>query len=224
MTAMPLFDVLVDEEKLSVMIKPVLEYITGLPLDQRVEALNQVRGLLHDVSPFEEPIDVVYWVRNEKVHPNDYNPNVVYAPEMKLLEISMRKHVTQPVVTSRIAGEYRITDGEHRYITATTSQKLKERLMGYVPVTITKSKTLPDHMADTVEHNRARGVHKLDSMTDIVLTMMREGWSDDKIADHLGMDADEILRMKQVSGIAKAYERPAYNRAWINDDGQDALD
>lgn len=221
---LPLFDLLTDDDELTSLVKPVLAYLAGLPMEQRVEALNQVRGMLHHASPFDDPVDVVYWVRSDIVHPNDYNPNVVYAPEMKLLETSMNKHVTQPVVTSQIDGEYLITDGEHRYITATTSKRLRSRLRGYVPVTVTKSKTLPEHMADTVEHNRARGVHKLDSMTEIVLTMLREGWSDDKIAEHLGMDADEILRMKQVSGIAKAFERPAYNRAWINDDGQDTLD
>jgi len=224
MKNLPLFDLFQDDDELTALVKPVLDYLNGLLLEQRVEALNKVRSLLHQVSPFDEPVDVVYWVRSETVHPNDYNPNVVFAPEMKLLKTSMVKHVTQPVVTSQIDGEYLITDGEHRYITVTTSKRLSARLMGYIPVTVTKSKTLPEHMADTIEHNRARGVHKLDLMTEIVLTMLREGWTDDQIAEHLGMDADEILRMKQVSGIAKAFERPAYNRAWINDDGQETLD
>lgn len=219
---LPLFECLNDD--ILDLLQPVIDRLRGLPFEQQIDALNRVRAALHEASPFrDEPVDTVYWKLASTVHPNDYNPNVVYAPEMKLLETSMAKHVTQPVVTSKIGDEYLITDGEHRYITATTSPQLC-RLRGYIPVTVTRSKTLPEHMADTVEHNRARGVHKLDAMTDIVLSMLREGWTDNEIAKHLGMDADEILRMKQVSGIAKAFERPDYNRAWINDDGQESLD
>lgn len=223
MSQLPIFDNIVDD--LLAQVDDLCQQIASLPLEQQVHALNRIRERLHQVSPFDDPIDAVYWVKAEQVHPNDYNPNFVFKPEMQLLKVSMEKHVTQPVVTSRLGeDDFRISDGEHRFITATTSPKLKRRLHGYVPVTVTKSTTLAEHMADTVEHNRARGVHQLDGMTNIVLTMLREGWTDDQVAKQLGMDADEVLRMKQICGAAEAFKRPFYKRAWVNDDGQDEVD
>lgn len=199
--------------------------IAALPLAERVTALNQVRTNLHAISPFQdEPIDCVLWVPGASVQPNAYNPNVVYSPEMKLLEISITEdHYTQPVVTHAEGDVYRIVDGEHRYLIGTGAKPIVKRLSGYLPVTVTHTRTEKDHMASTIRHNRARGVHKLDGMSAIVSRMLADGWRDDQIADHLGMDADEILRLKQVSGIAGVFARAEYNRAWINDDGQSEL-
>lgn len=222
---LPLFQP--DEDNLDDLIQPIVDRLALLSLDEQIDLLNRVRTMLHQVSPFRnEPVDLVLWKPSEQVEPNDYNPNIVHRPEMKLLQTSMLKHVTQPVVTGQVgeSGTFVVTDGEHRYITITTCKPLSARLHGYVPITVTAARTREEQMADTVEHNRARGVHTLDGMTNIVLSMLAAGWTDDEIARHLGMDADEILRMKQVSGIAQAFTRPAYNRAWINDDGQETLD
>lgn len=225
-----LFDSIVDN--LVQQAKSICQEIETLPVEDQVEALNRIRSELHQVSPFvEEPVDCTLWVKAEQVTPNDYNPNMVYRPEMNLLKTSIREdHVTQPIVSYTPAREYdagnmyEITDGEHRFITITTDKTISNRLRAYVPVSVINAKTREGKMAATIRHNRARGVHKLDSMTDIVLSMLGAGWTDDEIAAALGMDADEILRMKQVAGAAKAFERPIYNRAWINDDGQDTLD
>lgn len=209
------------------LVRPIIECLVVLPLSEQVELINRVRTALHEAGPFSaEPVDLVLWKRGEDVEPNDYNPNIVHRPEMELLKTSMLKHVTQPIVTGQVGdgGTFVVTDGEHRYITVTTCKPLSARLHGYVPITVTAARTREDQMADTVEHNRARGVHSLDGMTNIILSMLSAGWTDDEIAKHLGMDADEILRMKQVSGIAKTFERPAYNRAWISDDGRETLD
>jgi len=219
-----LFDGVIDD--LEEQARSIAEQLAALPLPERIEALNRVRTVLHEVSPFQdEPVDLVLWVRGEQVEPNDYNPNVVYRPEMRLLETSIQKdHFTQPVVTHTTGNGHIIVDGEHRYIVATTNKRVTKQLHGYLPVTVTRSTTEEERMASTIRHNRARGVHRLDNMTDIVLSMLREDWTDDEVARQLGMDADEILRLKQVSGIAKAFERPAYNRARVNDDGQETLD
>ena len=212
------------------------DQIAALPLPDQVEALNRVRAALHIVSPFrDEPVDLVLWIPGDRVQPNDYNPNVVHKPEMALLHTSIEvDHMTMPLPThvaerdvdGLIHGERggTIVDGAHRRIVGTTNKTVTSRLHGYLPVAITHTYTEADRMASTVRHNRARGVHKLDSMSDIVLSMLANGWTDDEVAKAMGMDADEILRMRQVSGIAKAFERPAYNRAWVNDDGQETLD
>lgn len=219
-------------DSLAEQVKSICDQIAALPLPDQVEALNRARSMLHEVSPFkEEPVDLVLWVEEGRITPNTYNPNVVYRPEMKLLETSVKTYgMTYPLAVhfdkhGDISGiGYSLVDGEHRYITITTTRQISDRQHGYVPVATLNTETEEDRMAATVAFNRARGVHKLDSMTDIVLSMLRAGWTDDEIAQAMGMDADEILRMKQVSGIAEAFTRPNYNRAWINDNGQETLD
>lgn len=205
-------------------IQSLCRQIATLPDAQKIEALNQARAALHEISPFkDEPIDCVLWVDQVCIKPNEYNPNTVYRPEMQLLETSIDEdHYTQPIVTHRDGAAYEIVDGEHRYLIGKQG-KIAKRLKGYLPVTVTNTRTIEERMGSTIRHNRARGVHKLDSMTDIVLEMIQAGWSDDQISKELGMDADEILRIKQVSGVAKAFTRPAFNRAWINDDGRSEI-
>jgi ParB-like chromosome segregation protein Spo0J len=219
-----LFDTLVDD--LLAQVNDLCQRIASLPLETRVEALNRIRERLHAVSPFrEEPIDYVAWVPGDQVRPNSYNPNVVYRPEFKLLETSIDEdHYTQPIVAHYNGEGWEVVDGEHRQRVGTESAKIVKRLHGYIPITVTHTRTEAERMASTVRHNRARGVHKLDDMTDIVLSMLRADWTDDEIAKALGMDADEILRMKQVSGAAEAFSRPFYKRAWINDDGQSKVE
>ncbi|MBN1954833.1 MAG: ParB N-terminal domain-containing protein [Anaerolineae bacterium] len=207
-------------------IEPICQEIESLSLEQQIEALNRIRARLHEVSPFrDEPTDLVLWVPGDDVHPNDWNPNVVYSPEMALLILSVDiDHFTQPVVThDRGNGTgWVVTDGEHRYQVG-TMPKFSRRLRGYLPVTVTDTKTDEEHMASTVRHNRARGAHKLMGMSLIVDAMVRAGWTDDEIGEQLGMDADEILRMRQVGGVAATYDRP-YNRAWVVDDGRQDID
>lgn len=220
MSQLPLFN-----SDITAHIDAICEQLAVLPEAERVAALNQVRQRLHQCSPFAaEPVDLVLWVPGETVAPNDYNPNRVASPEMDLLQVSIiEDHFTQPIVVHAQDGAYTVIDGEHRHRVGSTGP-LARRLHGYLPVTVAHTQTESDRRAATVRHNRARGVHKLDPMSDIVLSLRRAGWPDDKIARHLGMDADEILRMQQVAGIAKVFAQPDYNRAWINDDGQSELD
>jgi ParB-like chromosome segregation protein Spo0J len=212
------------QEDLENGMRALIDQIAALPEAERIDVLNRIHAMLHEISPFrEEPVDCVLWVRESSIDPNGYNPNVVYRPEMDLLETSIEEdHYTQPIVTHRKDDRFEIVDGEHRYL-AGRNGKIAKRLNGYLPVTVTNTRTAEERMASTIRHNRARGVHKLDSMTNIVLEMIDAGWSDDQISKRLGMDADEILRIKQVSGASKTFARASYNRAWINDDGQESV-
>lgn len=192
--------------------------VDELPLPEKVEALNRIRAVLHEVSPFKtEPVDLVVWVPADSVKGNDYNPNNVARPEMKLLERSIEEDgVTQPVVTYLDDSGREVVDGFHRTKVIKTHGRINKRVHGYAPcTTINHGRAdLKDRMAATIRHNRARGVHGVMPMTEIVATLIRNGWEDDRIAKELGMDADEVLRFKQTSGISSLFENHEYSKAW----------
>ena len=189
-----------------------------LPESDRIEALNQVRELLHEVSPFRsEPVDCVLWVRGEDVQANDYNPNVVAPPEMRLLELSIEADgFTQPIVSFPVNGHREVIDGFHRNLVAKQSRKIRERLRGYLPVTTvrTERQSREDRIASTIRHNRARGQHQVGDMSDIVVELSRRNWSDEKIGRELGMEPDEVLRLKQISGLAEMFADREFSEAW----------
>lgn len=192
--------------------------LASLPEVEKIDALNRIREALHEVSPFQnEPVDCVLWISAEQVQGNDYNPNHVAPPEMRLLEHSIAADgYTQPVVAYDEGDRYVIIDGFHRHRVGKESAKVRKRVRGYLPVTLIRSdrRSLRDRMASTIRHNRARGVHGVLPMTDIVATLLREGWTDSEIAKELGMDADEVLRFKQNTGIAELFRDHPYSRAW----------
>lgn len=151
-------------------------------------------------------------VPSEKVQYNEYNPNAVAPPEMRLLEKSIIEDgYTQPIVTIYDAGKdrYIVVDGAHRYKNAVNKFKLK-----YVPVVVI-DKDIKERMAATIRHNRARGEHKVTQMSNIVAELVMLGWDDVAISKHLGMDADEVLRLKQNTGIAEIFKDVEYSRAWV---------
>lgn len=196
--------------------------LDALPINDRVAAINAIRLALHRHSPFAaEPVDCVLWVKAETVAGNDYNPNTVAPPEMRLLERSIRADgYTQPIVTfsdPREDGrEHTVIDGFHRNRVGKESREVRERLYGYLPITAIKSHRhdLKDRMAATIRHNRARGVHGVLPMTDIVADLIRAGWTDAEVAKELGMDADEVLRFKQVSGLPELFKGHQYSNSW----------
>lgn len=192
--------------------------LAALPEPERIDALNRIRQALHEVSPFrEEPVDCVIWVPAEKVEGNDYNPNSVAPPEMRLLEHSITADgYTQPIVAYDEGERYVIVDGFHRHRVGKESAKVRRRVRGYLPITLIRSdrRSLRDRMAATIRHNRARGVHGVMPMTEIVATLIREGWTDSDIAKELGMEPDEVLRFKQNTGIADLFRNHPYSRAW----------
>ncbi len=199
--------------------------IDALPLADKVEVLNAIRGLLHSVSPFKtEPVDYVRWVPNQLVHSNDYNPNSVAPPEMELLRLSIDADgYTQPIVGT---ADFEVIDGFHRHRVGKECADIQSRVHGYLPlVQIRESQTdKTDRMASTIRHNRARGKHKVEAMSDIVIELKRRNWSDDKIAKNLGMEPDEVLRLCQLSGLSELFSDQEFSQSWDIDDIDSAID
>lgn len=150
-------------------------------------------------------------VPTEKVVANEYNPNKVAGPEMRLLELSIKLDgVTMPVVTyyDKERDLYEVVDGFHRYTV------LKERFKSpVIPVSII-DKPLDERMGSTIRHNRARGTHQIRSMSDIVIELSKEGWTDDEICKKLGMELDEVIRLKQISGLKEAFANHEFSKSW----------
>jgi ParB-like chromosome segregation protein Spo0J len=164
--------------------------------------INKVKMALHEISPFNsEPVDCVLWVKNNTVKANDYNPNSVAPPEMELLRLSIANDgYTQPIVSmDNHDGTREVIDGFHRNRVGKECEDIQKRVNGYLPVvTIRESQSgHNDRVASTIRHNRARGKHKVDSMSEIVVDLKRRNWSPEKIAKELGMDSDEVLRLSQ---------------------------
>lgn len=162
----------------------------------------------------QHPVNAVRWVPAEQVRANDYNPNSVAKPEMDLLRRSIEADgYTQPIVVWEVEGGYEVIDGFHRHLVG------KEMGLTHLPVVVVNRESTDrnDRIASTIRHNRARGKHKIDSMSDIVVELSRRNWSDAKIARELGMDADEVLRLKQVSGLAELFENEEFSEAWEPD-------
>ena len=198
----------------------LLNNLESMELEEKVATLNEFKIMMHEVSPFNsEPVDLVLWVKNERVGANDYNPNSVAPPEMELLEHSISTDgYTQPIVSWEKEDEdsYEVVDGFHRSRVGKESEIVRERVNGYVPLTVIKDSQLGrnDRIASTIRHNRARGKHKVDSMSEIVIELKRRNWSDKKVAKELGMDQDEVLRLTQIQGLAEMFKNEEFTQAW----------
>jgi ParB-like chromosome segregation protein Spo0J len=184
-----------------------------------VAIINEIKTALHSISPMNaEPVDCVLWVPADRVHGNDYNPNSVAPPEMRLLELSIESDgYTQPIVTMlQGESEREVIDGFHRHIVGTHFPSVANRIRGYLPVvTINKDRTdKSDRIAATIRHNRARGKHSVDGMTDIVVELKRRNWPDEKIGRELGMEPDEVLRLTQISGLAEMFTNAEFTQSW----------
>ena len=217
-------------------MKPINPHVTAeiariaaLPLGEKVDAINRMRSMLHEVSPFKtEPVDFVKWVPNPLVHSNDYNPNSVAPPEMELLRLSIDADgYTQPIVSMPDPdGRFEVIDGFHRHRVGKECADIQARVHGYLPlVQIRQSQTdKTDRMASTISHNRARGKHRVEAMSDIVIELKRRNWSDEKIAKNLGMEPDEVLRLCQLSGLAELFGDQEFSKSWDVDGDDDAPD
>lgn len=197
----------------------IAQHIATLDLDERVSAINEVREMLHNVSPFKtEPVDFVKWVKNPLVHQNDYNPNSVAPPEMELLRVSITADgYTQPIVSMPDPdGRYEVIDGFHRHRVGKECPDIQDRVHGYLPlVQIRESqKDRNSRMASTIRHNRARGKHKVEAMSDIVIELKKRNWSEERVAKELGMEPDEVLRLCQMSGLAELFSDQEFSKSW----------
>lgn len=208
-----------DNDSISEMACELAAAIADLSsVDQKIDALNHVRYILHQVSPLRHhPVDYVRWEKSEAVEDNEYNPNAVAPPEMRLLI----KSIVEDGYTMSIVGfpdttTIRIVDGAHRRKAERVSSFIHQSTHGYIPLSLIRpeKRTLSDRMASTIRHNRARGTHSVDLMVKIVAELTDAGMGDDWIMKHIGMDADELLRLKQISGLAALFKDRAYSRAW----------
>ena len=165
---------------------------------------------------YVSPVYKVVAVPVEKIEPNAYNPNSVAPPEMKLLYESIKEDgYTMPIVCYYVKEEdkYIIVDGFHRYRIMIDYPDIYKREQGLIPVSVI-NKTLDRRMASTIRHNRARGTHDVDLMSNIVKELHEIGRSDAWISKHLGMDRDEILRLKQITGLAALFKDINFGQAW----------
>ena len=160
----------------------------------------------------DNPVSNVIWIDTDLIRANNYNPNSVAPPEMKLLELSIEKNgYTQPIVVwESKPGNYEVVDGFHRYKVG-KKKKLKQ-----LPVVVINKDMAnkEDRVAATIRHNRARGKHQVESMSEIVLELSRRNWSARRIGKELGMDPDEVLRLKQITGLAEAFADKEFSEAW----------
>lgn len=196
-------------------IEPALT--TG-SLADRVAALNAIRERIHNVSPFAgEPVDLVQWVPIEQVQANDYNPNTVAPPEMELLRLSIAADgYTQPIVTNQEDGTRVVIDGFHRNRVGRECEDVAARIKGYLPVVQIRADRTdkPDRIASTIRHNRARGKHRVNAMSDIVVELKQRHWTDERIGRELGMEPDEVLRLCQVAGLAELFADDDFSDSW----------
>jgi ParB-like chromosome segregation protein Spo0J len=168
------------------------------------------------MSDYTSPVYNVLRVPIDQVTSNDYNPNAVAPPEMALLETSIWEDgYTMPIVTYRDDENdcYIIVDGFHRYSTMKRSKRIFEREQGHLPIVVIE-KALGDRMASTIRHNRARGSHNVELMSSIVSELVEMGKGDHWICKHIGMSPDELLRMKQITGLASLFANKEFSEAW----------
>lgn len=199
-------------------VRAAVASVSMMSLDARVATINALRDILAEQSPFaSEPVDNVRWVPSSAVQANDYNPNSVAPPEMELLRISIQSDgYTQPIVTNPEGDHYEVVDGFHRHRVGKECADIQARVHGYLPVVRIRTSQVDkgDRIAATIRHNRARGKHQVEKMSEIVLDLKRRNWSDEKIGRELGMDPDEVLRLCQITGLAEMFADKDFSEAW----------
>ena len=198
--------------------KALFAELRGIPKDERMDVINQIRLHLHEHSPLKrEPVDCVLWVKADSVQANDYNPNRVAPPEMNLLKHSiLADGYTQPIVVWRDGDAHEVVDGFHRSRVGKEVKAVAARTQGRLPVSVINAQrgAKEDRIAATIRHNRARGTHQVDAMSEIVADLAKRNWSDKKIAKELGMEPDEVLRLKQITGLAELFADRDFSEAW----------
>ena len=193
-------------------------------LDFKIDMMNKIRWAIHEVSPLKsEPVDYVMWTKVDNVIANTWNPNSVAPPEMALLQLSIyHDGFTQPVVVykNKENGIIEVVDGFHRSKVCKEYENINNRVHGYLPITLIKEDCigLNDRVASTIRHNRARGKHSVEGMSEIVLELKNRNWKNERIARELGMDEEEILRLCQITGLEGLFKDDDFSRAWESSD------
>ena len=183
-------------------------------LDDRVEVYNRLVALAADYLNIPHPVTRVQLIPIDTVRGNDYNPNRVAPPEMRLLIRSIQKDgFTMPVVVAGEGKEYVVVDGFHRRQAAKNNRQIRESLGNYLPV-VRLEKKLEDRIGATVRHNMARGTHQVELTARLVTLLRRHNWTSERIGRELGMEPDEVLRLKQMEGLAEAFADREFSQAW----------
>lgn len=196
----------------------IKELLRDIPFDEKVKVFNEVTQELYDWLGVQHPTLNVQLVPADKVIGNDYNPNKVAPPEMKLLKLSIKKDgLTMPVVVCDTPEDkehpYTVVDGFHRTTVVQHDKGVNESLHGYVPVS-RLNKKLEDRITSTVRHNMARGTHQVELSAKLVTMLKKHNWTNARIGIELGMDADEVLRLKQITGLAEAFKDEEFSKSW----------
>lgn len=205
----------------------IISSTNEMNIDELVDFINELREFIHNISPFKnEPVDFVKWVKNTDVVANDYNPNKVAPPEMELLEVSiMNDGYTQPIVSwdNYEKNKIEVIDGFHRNRVGKESKVVNQRVKGFLPIVNirTEQSGKNDRIASTIRHNRARGKHQVDAMSEIVIELKNRNWTNKRISKQLGMDEEEVLRLCQVSGLEHLFSDKDFNRAWISEESNE---
>ena len=187
--------------------------------DEKIKVLNDVRKQLHSISPLKHhPVDCVLWIKSEDVEPNEYNPNAIAPPEQELLHQSIASDgYTMSIVTyDDPDGKIKIVDGFHRRLMEQIHDDIRESTLGHIPLTFirTEQEGKGDRMASTIRHNRARGTHNIELMSTIVSELVEMGKGDAWICKHIGMSKDELLRLKQITGLASLFTNRDFSDSW----------
>lgn len=194
----------------------------NLPVEKKIELFNRLTQELYDWLGINHPALNVQLLPADKIQGNDYNPNKVAPPEMKLLKLSMRKDgVTMPVVVCDTPEDkkhpYTVVDGFHRTTVIQTDKTINESLCGCVPCS-RLNKSLEDRITSTVRHNLARGTHQVELSAKLVVLLKKHNWTNARIGMELGMDADEVLRLKQITGLAEVFKDREFSDSWISEE------
>lgn len=194
------------------------DLLKEMPFDEKVDVFNQITQELYDWLGINHPSLNVQLVKANKVIGNDYNPNSVAPPEMKLLKLSISKDgVTMPIVVCDTPDNkkypYTVVDGFHRTTVIQQDKQINESLHGYVPVS-RLNKKMEDRITSTVRHNMARGTHQVELSAKLVTMLKKHNWTNARIGIELGMDADEVLRLKQITGLAEAFKDQDFSKSW----------
>jgi len=205
--------------------KNIFGYLKSLPIKIKIDTINELRKELHKQSPFKnEPVDCVQWVPTSTIYANDYNPNSVAPPEMELLKKSILEDgFTQPIVSFATEKGIEVVDGFHRNRVSKEEKEITNRLFGYAPVVnINEDKqNKNDRIASTIRHNRARGTHNVELMSTIVSELVEMGKGDRWICSHIGMSVDELLRLKQITGVAALFKNKDFSDSWEASNDED---
>ena len=200
-------------DELLSMLERALEDEKG-DLDRRVAVYNQIVAMASAYLDLPHPVTCPQLVPVDRVHGNEYNPNKVAPPEMRLLTLSIEKDgMTMPVVVADDKNGWVVVDGFHRRRVAKAKAHIRQSIGGYLPI-VRLNKSLEDRITSTVRHNMARGAHQVELTAKLVTLLRRHNWTNERIGKELGMDPDEVLRLKQMQGLAEAFSDREFSRAW----------